>query len=490
MGLRQALGLAPRAGEDLPLAGLQGLVVTSFSNLPCAAYVLYEIQDPTRARTWLSQLVGEITPAGLKQDRLSTNLALTARGLERLGLARDAVETFPHAFRDGMASERRSRILGDVDASHPRNWAWGGPASPVDLLLLVYAADDDVLDAEVASRRAGAAGAGLRVIDVLEAGRQPDTREHFGFNDGVGQPAIRGTRAELRQRHRTGHVTVLEPGEVILGHPDEYGQPAPSPSVDARSDTGDALARPAATGRRDLGYDGSYLVFRQMSQDVAAFWRYVGEMTATPAGDADPDAQELLAAKMVGRWRSGASMVTNDTDPHAGTPNLVRENSFEYAAADPHGLRVPLGSHIRRANPRDSLGPDPETARRSVRRHRLMRRGRLYGDRIADRMIDDGKPRGLHFICLNSDLERQFEFVQQTWINNRVFGGLFLETDPLVGNQTRTGGVMTMSGEPIRRRIHAMPRFVTVVGGAYFFLPSLNALRYLADLADPVPDTR
>lgn len=471
----------PSDDDDLPVADLQGLVVSSFSNLPWSAFILCEVGAAAETRRWLAELAPAITTAEGRRDDLSINVALTATGLHRLGLAEDAMQTFPLAFRDGMVGERRSRILGDVGPSDPAHWAWGGPSARVDLAILVYAADEVGLAAEVELQRSDATAAGLRVIDVLSAQRQPDTREHFGFNDGVGQPAIRGTPAQRRQLTLTGHVTPVEPGEVILGHRDGYGQPAPSPDVAAGSDLQGVL-RPTATGdRRDLGYDGSYLVFRQIAQHVTTFWTYLAA-TATPSGDIDPEAQGVLAAKMVGRWPSGASMIAHPTDPYAGTPTLVRENDFEYEQEDPDGVRVPIGSHIRRANPRDSLGPDPETSKRAVRRHRLMRRGRLYGDRIVDRMVDDGKARGLYFICLNTDLERQFEFVQQTWINNRVFGGQYLETDPLVGNQAGTDGVMSVPADPIRQRIRGIPQFVTVVGGAYFFLPSIAAVRYLAAL--------
>jgi Dyp-type peroxidase family len=468
---------------ELPVRDLQGLIVSSFSNLPIAAYLLLEIREPDLARAWLGTLLSVVTTAEGKQDRLSINVALTARGLHRLGLAEDAIETLPHAFRDGMASERRSRILGDVESSDPVTWAWGGPTAPVDVLVLLYAIDPEVLQAEVERMRA-AVGEGLRVIDVLAAQRQPDTREHFGFNDGVGQPAIKGSPAERRQLERTGHVTATEPGEVILGHLDEYGQRAPSPHVAATTDQGNYLPSAATPGRRDLGVNGSYLVFRQLAQHVTAFWAYLADVTRTPTDEPDPDAMQTLAAKMVGRWPSGASLIANAADPHAGTPVLVRDNDFEYAQDDPHGFHVPIGSHIRRSNPRDSIGPDPATAKQSVRRHRLVRRGRLYGDRIADPFVDDGAARGLYFICLNSDLERQFEFVQQTWINNRVFGGQYLETDPIVGNQHETRGRFSIPGVPVRRRVQGIPEFVTVVGGAYFLLPSLSALRYLAQLRD------
>jgi deferrochelatase/peroxidase EfeB len=141
-----------------------------------------------------------------------------------------------------------------------------------------------------------------------------------------------------------------------------------------------------------------------------------------------------------------------------------------------------MGSHIRRANPRDALGPDSATALNSANRHRILRRGRSYGHRLDNPMVNDGGERGLHFICLNSDIERQFEFVQQTWINNPVFGGLDGEVDPLVGNLPKGDCIFTVQGQPLRTRVHGLSRFVTVKGGAYFFLPSMRALKYLASL--------
>jgi deferrochelatase/peroxidase EfeB len=128
----------------------------------------------------------------------------------------------------------------------------------------------------------------------------------------------------------------------------------------------------------------------------------------------------------------------------------------------------------------------------TANRHRILRRGRSYGHRPADPRIDDGVDRGLHFLCLNSDIERQFEFVQQTWVNNPVFGGLNGEVDPLIGNISRaetatTNALFTVQADPLRSRVHNLQRFVTVKGGAYFFLPSISALRYLGSLAAPGP---
>jgi Dyp-type peroxidase family len=230
----------------------------------------------------------------------------------------------------------------------------------------------------------------------------------------------------------------------------------------------------SSSGWRDLGRNGSYLVFRQLSQDVARFWNFV-DTVARANGAGDPDARVRLAAKMVGRWPSGAPLVKS---PDRDDPSLKRDNNFSYAASDPHGFACPIGAHIRRCNPRDSLGDDPDMARAAANRHRLLRRGRLYGDRIADPLVDDGQERGLHFICLNADIERQFEFVQQTWINNPMFGGVNGEVDPLMGTQDGRG-TYTIPEDPLRTRIHGVPRFVHVKGGAYFFLPGMAALRYV-----------
>ncbi len=216
-----------------------------------------------------------------------------------------------------------------------------------------------------------------------------------------------------------------------------------------------------------------------MSQNVADFWGFLDEATRTSNGRSDEKTRERLGAKFVGRWKSGAPLVQA---PGEDRPDLANENNFEYAKLDPHGFACPFGAHVRRANPRDSLGDDPEDALARTRRHRLLRRGRSYGPRAADPLVEDGKERGLHFICLNSDIERQFEFVQQTWINNPVFHGLTGEVDPLIGDVDRGKGLLTMQSDPIRTCIHDLRGFSTVKGGAYFFLPGLRALRYLSSL--------
>ncbi len=197
----------------------------------------------------------------------------------------------------------------------------------------------------------------------------------------------------------------------------------------------------------------------------------------------DGDALEYIAAKIVGRWKSGAPLAKYPhDDPHKDTAVISTENDFDYDAQDKRGFGCPIGAHIRRANPRDSLGPDTETALESAKRHRLVRRGRSYGHHIENRFEDDGEKRGLNFICLNGDIERQFEFVQQTWINNQTFAGLCDEVDPLVGKKDESNNSFTVQNDPVRRRIHNLQDFVKIKGGAYFFMPGIEALRYLARL--------
>ena len=217
-------------------------------------------------------------------------------------------------------------------------------------------------------------------------------------------------------------------------------------------------------------------MLRQLEQNVAKFWRFI-DGAARAAGGDDGRGREWLAAKFLGRWPSGAPLVKASL---ADDPQLAADNDFGFAA-DRDGLQCPVGAHIRRANPRDGFAHnDPQQSLRRSNRHRILRRGRPYGTRIADPLVDDGEARGLVFICLNSDIERQFEFVQQTWLNNTTFCGLSNEVDPLVGSASNDG-IMTVPQDPVRLRVKGIERFVTTRGGA-FFLPGLRALRYLAAL--------
>lgn len=458
----------------LEVGDIQGLLASGYGNLRAATYLLYRVQSPARARAWLGTLAGRLTTAAAPVTTVGTNLAISANGLKGLGLDPEDLATFPIEFLEGMATPHRSRVLGDWGSSSPGTWRWGGAGYPVDILLMLFALDT----ATLAAHRAATApprDSGLSTIAELETSDLGD-REHFGFRDGISQPVIEGLG-------RTGpERDMISPGEFVLGYTDEYGAYPVSPSVGAGRDPQRLLPPATLAGRRDLGRNGTYLVLRQLGQDVAGFWTFAH---GAAAGAGQPSAVHL-AAKMVGRWPDGAPLVRS---PEEDTPELAALNDFAYHNDDADGLRCPLGAHIRRANPRDSLDPRPgsEASVALVKRHRILRRGREYGPPFGGGpppYVDDGKERGLHFVGLCANLLRQFEFVQGTWLASPKFNGLYDDSDPVVGAHAPVGGSFTIPADPFRHRIRGMPRFVTVLGGEYLFLPGLSAVRYLSSLPE------
>jgi Dyp-type peroxidase family len=434
---------------------IQGLFARGYSNLRRAAFFLLRL-DGTPANTWLAEVLPSVTSAEDRPEQRAVNVAFTNSGLERLGVDAATLAQFSNEFGSGMTTPHRQRILADAGESAPERWDWGGPATePVHGVLLLYADGPAGLEALEREQTEQLGRHGVRLVRRLET-NDLDGFEPFGFRDGVSQPLIEGLG-------KTGPPELtLKAGEFVLGYPNEYDR---------------------LTDHPPLGRNGSYLVFRQLEQDVHGFWRFLDEATRQPDGRADPGAREKLGAKLVGRWPSGAPLTLA---PDADDIGLAEENDFRYHAVDPRGARCPVAAHIRRANPRDSLDPRPGTDRSLElnRRHRLLRRGREYGPPLSvDDALqgkDDGKPRGLHFICLNANIARQFEFVQHTWLNNPKFDGLFDDADPLVGPSEPWGGTFTAPAEGVRERLTNVPRFITVKGGAYFFLPGMSALQTLA----------
>jgi Dyp-type peroxidase family len=483
---------------DLDLKDIQGLIVRGYRDLDAATYLLLGIQDGEAARHWLVTLDDQITDAETRTSHTSLHVAFTHAGLVTLGIDAETLATFPNEFTEGMTSERRRIIFGDHGENAPEKWVWGGPKTlPVHILLMLFAVDEPTLQTFSESLSRGFSFGGVTQIGealtttLLRDAQTGYNKEHFGFNDAVSQPFIEGLG------ERGSPANTVKAGEFILGYPNEYDLLTESPAVRAERDPQRLMPdHPSERGAHDLGRNGSYLAFRQLYQDVGRFWQYLDDVTKDANGSSNPEARLKLAAKMVGRWPSGAPLVR--TAEH-DNPELGQENDFGYHGMDSLGLRCPLGAHIRRSNPRDSL--DPNLGSRKAldinNRHRILRRGRAYGKpvstsmRIEDIMrADTSGDRGLHFICFNGNISRQFEFVHQTWINNPKFAGLYEDTDPLIGDrasrETGQARVFTEQAMPVRRRLTNPPQFVFVRGGAYFFMPSKRAVRYLGSMK-PVP---
>ncbi|HVK35113.1 MAG TPA: hypothetical protein VM428_05590 [Microlunatus sp.] len=443
------------------LDDLQALLRSALRTLPHARYALFHLPVGADGRGFLASLVDGVTSAADRDASVATQVALTATGLAGLGVPAEIADGFSDEFLAGMV--HRSRFLGDT----PEQWHWGrGDQDSVDLLVITYAETPDLLAAAGGALEVRATASGVVLLEARESHGSSEV-EPFGFRDGISQPYV----PELASSADDTSARPVALGEFVLGHPNAYGLVTQRPVLPRHLDPRGLLPvlRPGADrghpdGGADLGRNGTYLVLRTLAQDVTAFAAYV-DATARELGlDA-----EWLAAKMVGRWRSGASLVQS---PDTDRAELATANDFGYHHDDARGLRCPLGAHVRRANPRDSLDPRPgsDASQAVTDRHRLLRRGRVFAD--------DGQ-QGLQFVALNANLGRQFEFVQHSWLNDPKFAGLTTDLDPLVTPRT-PDGVFTIPGEPFRARVHGLPEFVTTLGGAYFFLPGRRALHYLA----------
>jgi Dyp-type peroxidase family len=416
-------------------------------------YEFLSFRDPAGARAWLSAIKETVHSAAamrasVEKDKRWVTVAFTWNGLRALGLEEESLSSFPEEFRQGMAA--RAEALGDSGGNAPEHWV-GGLASPnLHAIAILFARDEpERLRCVGEHDKLVAASKGVKVMSVLDLNANPPfdhAHDHFGYRDRLSQPVIEGSGEDPTP----GSGAPLKAGEFILGYPDEYGAVATSP-------------RP-----KILAVNGSYMAYRRLEEHVGKFREFLRQHGETP------EEQELIAAKLMGRWRSGAPLVLSpDKDDPALGADLKRSNDFNYKEMDPHGYAVPLGSHARRMNPRDTAA--------NINRRRMIRRGATYGPALPDDAPEDGIERGIAAFVICGSLIRQFEFAQNVWANDRNFHELGNERDPVIGNQDGTLE-FKIPKRPIRKTIKGLPAFTTVKGGAYFFLPGLKALSYLASL--------
>lgn len=525
----------------LDLHDIQGNLVKAYPRfgLPKARYFFLRIHDAAAGRAFVKAVTALVTTSapwvesarrdGERPPAVTTNLAFTFDGLRRLGVPQASLQSFPPEFAMGMRARRA--ILGDDGPSAPSHWdpIWHAD-KPVHIFVALNAATQGMIEeryakivslldperggVELLTGHCGDDGRtdlAYQDASAIYVDGQPTNKEHFGYSDGISNPYFKGAethssnvigggkRAAMGDVEREEGWEPLETGEFILGHKDE------------------AFELPNAPIPWPLSDNGTYLVYRKLHQNVGSFDRYLDAV-----GSEYPDGKEALAAKLAGRWRNGAPVATFRTEREAKhfakcwedarvaitqamTPPEreaakakfaelnVKFVAFDYRN-DIAGGGCPLGAHTRRMQPRVALefGVDHAFQRPDAlaNRRRFIRRGLPYGNAQIKRE-DDGN-HGIIFMAIAVDIERQFEFVQQQWANYGNDFRLGNDKDPLIGNHGSEGddSSMTIQTEPSDSRppffCSKLPRFVETRGGDYFFVPSLTALRLIADgLVDP-----
>ena len=459
--------------SKLNATDIQGFVLRGY-NLPVARYLFLQFEDAQRARSLIVRLLHKVT-TGQKWDAgkpaSTLNIAFTHLGLVALDLPDATLLTFPVEFQQGM--KKRAAIIGDTGLNSPEHWDECWRTCPIHAWIGVNAQSSQALDAASADLKTlleetdGATIVGSQDAAAVVIDGKPTTREHFGFIDGFGNPDYLGVERSSQPGQGKlmpdGSWAPLATGELLLGYADEAGE------------------LPVAPVPHLLASNGTFMVYRKLHQNLATFRAYLEEHAANYGGG-----KEKLAAKFIGRWQDGTPI---ELSPDRSDPSIAqdptRSTNFTFGA-DPGGTRCPIGAHVRRVHPRDAFG----FASKLIDRRRITRRGLPYGRFAAEgEPATDEEDRGVIFMALNANISRQFEFVQQQWIEYGNDAHLGNEKDPLMGNHGGRGRFIVQGDTtPINPPFICgnLPNFVELRGGDYFFLPSITALGMIAmGLVDP-----
>ncbi len=323
--------------KTLDLKDIQGMVVRGYGKLFQTAYFLLKVEDASNAKSWMKTILPLVDSADISDHSEKTlHLSFTVQGLQALGMNKENIEGFPVPFREGISTPNRNRILGDYGDSDPKNWRWGSGKESFHILLIFHAKDKESITAFLKEEKDRiTSNGGLRIVKEMYGYLRPDNKEAFGFHDGISQPCIKGSG-------RSGPENdMIETGEFLLGHKNEHGQYPFSPLIHSSQGNTELLKNDAAgSGKKDLGHNGTFMVFRQMEQHVDDFWEYMETNSLKPDGTVDEEAKIKLAAKCVGRWPSGASLVNFPKKDPGGS---LENDDFGYADLDPDGFRCPYG---------------------------------------------------------------------------------------------------------------------------------------------------
>jgi Dyp-type peroxidase family len=450
----------------LDVTDIQGFVLKGY-NFPYARYLFLELLHARDAQIFIGQVLQYLT-TGERWDKkpiTTVNIAFTHRGLLSLELPEPTLLSFPVEFQQGMKA--RGDILYDTGKNSPEHWDPIWKENRVHVWLAVNAQTSAALDhqCDVLLQMMGQTR-GAKLLQPQDASAvfidgKPTSKEHFGYTDGFGNPDFNGAERNCvpgqGKLTMDGNWEALATGEFLLGYADESGE------------------LPVAPIPHQLARNGTFMVYRKMHQNVATFRNFLEEQ-----GRVYPGGKEKLASKFVGRWRDGTPV---EISPDHPDPAVVADNdrntNFTYGN-DLNGLHCPLGAHIRRGNPRDAFGFNGEL----VNRRRIMRRGLPYGAYVPEGLpVRDEDERGIIFMALNASLFRQFEFVQQQWIEygNDLHQGN--DKDLVIGNHGGQGKcVLQGTADPQNPPFLCanLPNFVQLRGGDYFFVPSLTALQMMA----------